>query len=1073
MKPSSISFFRLGLTENQKNQLNNISRIYNPDMKFPIYNYKQEGRRILIVSDKIIPGDEDYFLEGRERGVVDKLLDHCFSKLDKKVDIEKIAFLPFEAARPEVTERKNSDDKRRLSECYQVFMTRLKYFIDKFKPDCVICCGPDPFTLMFRELVDSDPKRVVKHRFNRLFKVKLKDHKFQLMGCIDLARPISWDTKNKDFANLLGYLTDGWIQAFNGYNWYTVTLENTAYRYVNTIEKFKSFYKKLLKADIVAIDTEGSGDGRLTSKLYSAQFAFTKDKGYFVPIDHPDTPFSSKELAYIKSKLKYYFEFERCKRYHIYQYGKYDVGQFYAQLGIRFYNHRIYDIMGGQFCWNENIQKLKAYGVKGPYALDMTAAQFGCYVYEEIEFSKGDRGKITKEGLTKRLIQYGIVDVVVMIGIHDEQIKRAIKDKHKRFLLYNCEQISDTLIALAQMENVGAPVDRKQIYYLKSKDGPINKSIEAKLAEFKNSKAAQNVNKFLTKKQGLPQTGGMFGNKQWLFDINTQDHQDLLFYTALKLKPLSNKKDGRGKVDKAFLQEYSKTCPEVALFKDYKAACTLRNNFVNKMFTKLHEDKDTMYDGCLRSSYTYTKATTGRLTSINLNLQNLVSRGDWAPHLKRAFIAPRRCAVVASDFSANEVRDWCNQSGDEVLRKSFYAGLALRQKLQILLLENPDNWTAWLKYQKDKNWFDKDDPKKDHESHWTIETKKSGKSEYDQKVKLVSGINDPITNEIGKAALELELKGDLHKQNCVIMYSLKSTLDVNGDQRYDIKAITFGRIYGKISISYAKPKSEGGLGKTEEECEQITTNFDNTFKKGTDWLSEQHELGKQNIGVESPLGMFRHLDGYLHTRPAIINAMNRRGPNSMIQGTSSHVGVTAIRSLQKIFWHYWVKHEIEVYWKTVNNYVHDALYSICPISFLPVYLYLKYHAMTTLVHRRFSKLFGYNFRVGLEGETNIGGAQSECKDVWNFDLDSMLYMVDKTIKFQKEQLGYEYSEKEIRSMISDVKHNWKIISKLRLEELKESVKSEKANTVMLLTEHNARTLGLRIEGHDGVVRTIG
>lgn len=1073
--PIKTGYFKLGLTDKQQNQLKNIARLYNQDMKFPVFTYGEEGRRILIISDKIIPGDEDYFLEGREKGVVEKVLKYCFDKKDEKAEVEKIAFLPFEAARPEISDRKNADDRRRSAECNQVFFSRIKYFMSQYRPDCVVCCGLDPFTMFYREYVDNNPKHIVKHRFNRMFDIEHDGQKIQLMGCIDFARPVSWDTKNKDFANLLGYLADGWTQALNGYNWYTVDLKDTVFKYIDTMEKFKSFYKKLLKAEIVAIDTEGSGLGRLTSKLYSVQFAFTKDKGYFLPLDHPDTPFSAEELSYIKRKLKYYFEFERCKKYHIYQYGKYDVGQFYAQLGIRFYNHRIYDIMGGQFLFNENMGKLKAYGIKAPYSLDMTCAQFGCYVYEEIEFSKGDRGRITQEGLTKRLIEYGIYDVVVMIGIHDEQIKRAKKDRHKKFLLYNCEQISDTLIALAQMENVGAPVDRKQIYYLKSKDGPINTSIQKQLEAFKGSKAAQSVNKYLTKKAGLPQSGGMFGNQQWLFDVNKQDHQTLLFYTALKLKPLSLKKDGTGKVDKAFLQEYSKTCPEVAMYKDYKSAITLRNNFVNKMFVKLHEDNDTIFDGRLRSSYTYTKTTTNRLSSVNLNLQNLVSRGDWAPHLKRVFISPRRFAIVKFDFSANEVRDWCNQSGDEVLRSSFYKGLQLRQQLQILQLKNPENWEAWLKYRDDVKWDDKDNEKKNHKSHYTVETEKSGTSEYDQKVKLVGKINDPTTRKIGEAALELEIKGDLHKLNCVIMYQLKSTLEVNKDQRYDIKAITFGRIYGKISISYAKPKSEGGLGKTEEECEQITTNFDNTFKAGTDWLSVQHEKGQQLIGVESPLGMFRHLDGYLHTRPAIINAMNRRGPNSMIQGTSSHVGVTAIRSIQKIFWHFWVKHDIDICYNAVTNYVHDAIESLCPITFLPVYLYIKYHCMTTLVHRRFNKVFGYDFKVGLEAEGIIGGALSECKEeyAWNFDWPSLSESIDKTLKFHQETLGYEYTDKEIKRMKRDAEHNWNIVSRLRLIELSHSVKSTKANTMMIMDESIARNIGLRIEGMNGEVKQYG
>lgn len=1388
MEPLKRSYTKLPLTEKQKSQIEGIARVYDDDFRLPVYTYGSDGRRVLIVTDKIMPDDDNAgeLFAGRERGVYEKVLAYCFDQKDKDAEIEKICLFNFEAARPDVSPKKNSEDCRRTAECNQVFYQRLKYFIKKYRPDTVICAGLEPFGLMFRDLVDSDPKRIVKNRFNRIYNVRIEDHKFQFMGMIDIARAVSWDSKNKEFANLLTYIADGIIQAFNGYNYFDIKLPKTEMVYIDTIKKFKRFYADLNEATLCAIDSEGDGRGRLRSKLYSLQFAWEVDKGYFLPLDHPDTPFTPEEIKYIKRKLKYYFEFGKSK-YHIYQYGKYDIGQIYAQLGIRFYNHRIYDIQGGRFLWNENLPKLKAYGIK-PYGLEFISMQHGCTIYEEIEFSKGDRGNIASEGLTTRFIEYSIYDATVMVAIHNEQIARAKKERHSKFLKYNCEQISDTLIALAQMEFTGALVDRKQIYHLKSRDGPVYKSIKGQLEKFKDSKKAQKVNAYLLKKQGISQ-GGMFGGNSWVFDINKEETQDLLFYKSLGLTPLDVKKSGKGKIDKAFLKQYADEVPEVKLFKDYKAACTLRNNFVNKMFDKLHNDLDTIADGRLRSSYTYTQTTTNRLSSVNLNLQNLVARGDWSKPLKKSFVSPRRCLLVKNDYSAQEVRDWCNQAGDELLADAFYQGLKIRQELRILAYANPENWEAWLAFKKRVQWDDK--------NKWKEEVKKTGATIYNLKTDLIKQINDPVTKELGSLSLTLEVAGDVHKLNCARFFGV-DVLDVTDDQRYDIKAVVFGTIYGKTAAGLAKSKAEGGLGKTEEECQAIIDKLFVEFKTGGDWLKEQYEFGQENLWVESPLGMRRHLSGYLHTRPAIINAMNRRGPNcvdvktqclteqgwkyynqlkvgdliytknaetgnlelqpikeltvsnykgymfkikggidalttpnhrwlidygkgkykrtkmvdseylarsknnnpihltaarpfeqkgngtwsndevrligwvltdgcyekdrpncisikqsiignphkveiidgiierlnvdfgrsgpdntggikwkvskalgikiraalpnkilnskfinslsteqlqilydnmllgngalitktnrydsfgagtkqkalefsrlcvllgvshsiessepyvakkqydsmpnipqqtqkfwyvrfkqrdraqamfgskwvkydnkvwcptvdngtfiarrgssvyvtgnSKIQGNSSQIGTASIRIMQKLFWHYWTKHDIDVYWKSVTNDVHDAVESETPITFSPIYLYMMEHASTTLIHRRFEKVFDFKMTVGLEIEFNIGPAMHDV-GLWGFDHVSLQENIVNTIDYHEKELGYRYKKGEGQQMIDDALHNWGIIRDFRLRELEEDVKTKKPAKTMLLTEENARSSGLIIEGH--------
>lgn len=1040
--------FRLALTQKQKNALKGVGTPFSDDFMDLIYTFGEEGRRVMIVSDS--PGSvlsADVIFSGSERSTFDNILKYTLARVQEKV--QSIAFVAWERAVFE-RGRGNKDDKRRIYAANQIFLMHLLYKISKLRPDVVIICGSDPFKTLYRHLEKGERWNF---NMNRVLDAEVYGHKFQLLGTADIFRPCSWDPKHRSFGQLIGWIIKGWRQAINGYNDYKVDVTDTKFHYINTMDKFKAFYKKLSAAKIIGMDTEGSGLGRISSKLFCMQFAFSAKEGYFLPFDHPDTPFTADEMKYIRTQMRDYFE-RGTSLFHIWQFGKYDVGQIMAQVGVRFYNHAIYDTMAARWAIDENLKGLRIYGVK-PNSLEyMTECDYSCDIYQRISFSKGERSSYATEGFTQRSIEYAVYDATVIYQICRLQVHEAHTAGHKKFLKYVTVQKSDKIKALAQMEFVGAPADKRQIYRLASAEGPVAKTILATQAKFKKSPQAQRVNDYLLKKKGRG-AGDMFGEKQWVFDPANDECRQLLCFKAHKLEPLDVRKDGGGKIDKAFIKKYMDSNADVHTLAELTKAKTIKNNFVTVLLRKVQNDPDTLLDNRIRSSYTYTQVVGGRLSSTDPNLQNIPNKDDktfaeaFSKELKSGFISDPFTLIEAADFSANEVREWCNEAKDEVLANSFYQGMDMRRKFRVHAYQFPDELTSWVHFKKEHKW-DELKPKENDGQVITV---------HAQKMRLLGTINNPDIQNFGTIELSLSVAGDLHYVNASIAFQV-DVLDVTAEQRYDIKAIVFGRIYGKIAASFAKSRAEGGLGYSEEECQAIMDRIFNQFVAGNDWIERTQKFGLENLFIESPLGMRRHLDAYLHTRPAFVNAMHRRGPNATIQGTGSEIGVTAIRMMQNFFWHFYTKHGVNVYWKSVINYVHDAIYSLSPIPFLPVYVYLREHASTTMVHRYYEKKFDYKMIIGVEGESQIGSNLARVQK-WDFTNQNMVEIIEQEMTYQQDKMGYKYTGAQVDRMLKGARHNLKIIGDLRRQELEYELKHEtRVAKQMYLTEKNARSLNL-------------
>jgi intein/homing endonuclease len=274
-------------------------------------------------------------------------------------------------------------------------------------------------------------------------------------------------------------------------------------------------------------------------------------------------------------------------------------------------------------------------------------------------------------------------------------------------------------------------------------------------------------------------------------------------------------------------------------------------------------------------------------------------------------------------------------------------------------------------------------------------------------------------------------------------------LTVPGPQSYHVNGLIGHNTAAGLATS---------LKKTEEYAQELQDTLFAMFPKGAEYLTDTHKLGQRDLFVTTPLGMRRHLWGYLHTRKGVINAMNRRGPNSIIQGVASCIGIASIRLMQKLAWHWFIKHDVKWPGFTISNYVHDSCKSEIPLHLLPIYLYMIEHASTTLVHKRFREVFGYKMSVGLELEFQLGGASSALSK-WNFLGDSLRTIVEDTMAWQEKELQYSYSEEEKTTIMSKFDKNWSIIKDIRRRELKKTLESKKPAEYMYVNEENARSLG--------------
>lgn len=110
--------------------------------------------------------------------------------------------------------------------------------------------------------------------------------------------------------------------------------------------------------------------------------------------------------------------------------------------------------------------------------------------------------------------------------------------------------------------------------------------------------------------------------------------------------------------------------PIVDLIFEHRELMKLKTTYVDALPLLVSPD-----DGRIHTSFSQTITQTGRLNSINPNLQNIPVRTQIGREIRNAFVAPKGHKFVAADYSQIELRVAAALSKDEGMIKAFKEGV--------------------------------------------------------------------------------------------------------------------------------------------------------------------------------------------------------------------------------------------------------------------------------------------------------------------------------------------------------------------------------------------------------------
>ena len=391
-------------------------------------------------------------------------------------------------------------------------------------------------------------------------------------------------------------------------------------------EDLERWIAKLREAELIVIDAETTSLDYMGAEIVGLSFCIEPGTAAYLPLSHdyagaPPQLDRSRALAALKPILE---DPEKPKlSHHI----KFDA-HVLQNHGIRLAGMR-YDTMLESYVWN-------SVGTRH----DMDSAAL-CYLgrrtitYEDVT-GKGAKQIGFSQVPVERASEYAAEDADVTLCLH-----RALWPKLQSVpaLARLYEEIEQPLVpVLARMERQGVLVDRE-------------------LLRAQSSRFAAQLQDLL--QQARREAG---------HDINVDSPKQLqqVLFEKLGLPVLRKTPTGQPSTAEDVLEELAASYALPRIVLDYRALAKLKSTYTDKLPEQINPRT-----GRIHTSYNQAVAQTGRLSSVDPNLQNIPIRRAEGRRIRQAFIAPPGHVLLAADYSQIELRIMAHLSGDEGLLAAF------------------------------------------------------------------------------------------------------------------------------------------------------------------------------------------------------------------------------------------------------------------------------------------------------------------------------------------------------------------------------------------------------------------
>ena len=158
------------------------------------------------------------------------------------------------------------------------------------------------------------------------------------------------------------------------------------------------------------------------------------------------------------------------------------------------------------------------------------------------------------------------------------------------------------------------------------------------------------------------------------FNIMSPAQLAKVLFEDLEIPYPKRVKDGKYSTSKDILDKISFVHPIVNKILEYRTLAKLYTNYAVGLKEEVRED------GRIHTIYTQALTRTGRLSSIEPNLQNIPARGEYSSIIRRAFIPDDGCVLLGGDYSQVELRIFASLSNTENLINAFKEGKDIHSK---------------------------------------------------------------------------------------------------------------------------------------------------------------------------------------------------------------------------------------------------------------------------------------------------------------------------------------------------------------------------------------------------------
>ncbi|MBI1869837.1 MAG: DNA polymerase I [Chlamydiae bacterium] len=190
---------------------------------------------------------------------------------------------------------------------------------------------------------------------------------------------------------------------------------------------------------------------------------------------------------------------------------------------------------------------------------------------------------------------------------------------------------------LAEMEKTGIPLELSQLEKMSHEFQNLLKKLELKIHTFAEES----------------------------FNIHSSKELSKILFEKLKLPPIKKTKTGYS-TDASVLTELTSHHPIIPLLLEYRQISKLKSTYVDALPSLVHPKT-----GRLHTTFSQTSAETGRLASLNPNLQNIPVRSHLGKKIRAAFVAPEHHILLSADYSQIELRVLAHLSEDPKLIQAF------------------------------------------------------------------------------------------------------------------------------------------------------------------------------------------------------------------------------------------------------------------------------------------------------------------------------------------------------------------------------------------------------------------